>query len=102
MAAKSNSHGKGKKLVSCTIPIEMYDKLLQLAEVSGLTISNYARKSIIRTVQANIRFQEIEHGTTQNPITVGNPIAHLPPVISLRAAEDPGTYQTGKNAKKAG
>ena len=111
MTTKSNGHGKGKKLVSCTVPVPVYHQLQSLAEASGLTPSGYARKAIIRTIQSKIRFEEIEHGTHSVPVITGNPIAEIPVPIdyrqvfrnaqnALRAAEEAAAYQTPKKVKK--
>ena len=84
------------KQVACTLPEAMYESLRALAEASGLTMSGYARKAIIRTVQAQIYFTEEERGL------LGLPIAQIPPPIDIeevlaeRATEKPPEYKTAK------
>lgn len=102
MAKKFRGQGKGKKQVACTLPIPLYTRLQQLADASGVTVSDYARKAIIKTVQEWIRFEEIEHSGAVGTIVVGHPIAELPPPIdattALRAAEMPELPYGSKKA----
>lgn len=93
MTTKTRGAGKGKRHVSTTVPEPVYKLLEELAETSGITPTAYARKAIIRTVNAMIRFQETEVGPDKKPISIGFPIAEIPPAIEeeslFRAAEKP-------------
>lgn len=93
MSTKTKGPGKGKKHVSTTVPVPIYSLLEELAESSGISPTAYARKAIIRTVQAMIRFQETEVAPDKKPISIGYPIAEIPQPIDetaeLRAAETP-------------
>lgn len=108
MATKFKGQGKGKKQVACTLPVTIFERLKALAEASGVTVSDYARKAIIQTVQQRIRFEEIEHSGAVGTIVVGTPIAEIPPkpdyqelteMFSARATEEP--EQTPKTRRKA-
>ena len=82
MKKKPNPHGEGKKLISTTLPLHLFDQLSDLAKACGKTRSDYARSAIIRTVQAKIQFTETEIG-----------IDGFPKIENLaRAAEEPPKY----------
>ena len=93
-ASKTNKVGKGTVNVSCNLEITLVKEIDRLAARDGLKRSTWMREAIISAHRSDERFQRTPTGAYHTVIT------QLPTLA--RAAEDPGTYQTGKKAKKAG
>ena len=81
MSKSKHPHGKGKKSISTTVPVEIMAALDHLAIESGITRSNYAREVIIQAVNAGRILSSRDIKRRERYST--------PEVISLRAAENP-------------
>ena len=93
MSKSPHPHGKGKSLVSATIPNEVLEALDYLACKSGLSRSSYAREAIISRVTEGRLFpsQEVEERKRAKKY-------NTPEVISLRAAEKPTQHAPRRSA----
>ena len=100
MSSQFKGQGKGKKQVACTLSIQLFNRLGDLAKASSISRSDYVRRAVSQAITSNTYYP----GAAD---TKGLPIANLPPpidieeVLAARAAEEPPEYKTPKHKKSA-